>query len=296
MDVQDCDLSGFILRGSCLFKQLERIMFMNRLCCRSICFAPLVVAFALVTCTASNSFAGLDWDIARDFSTTLPNPSGAWTYGVYLEDSFNSGYGPWYAWESYQNWAGLPNLAKWGNPGDDLGAGAIFYNPGTEDHINGAQWLKPGEVACFPAAAGGGYAPVIRWTAPADMTVSIEALFTGHDEVSADVHVLLNGDMFDGAPPTFTGTHLFDGIVEGNYGYAAVGIPQTGTSPSQAYIGTISVLAGDKIDFVVGYGPNLWYGGDLTGVSAKITEVPEPGTLVALATGLLCFIGWRRRK
>jgi hypothetical protein len=278
-----------------MFKQLERTIFMKRLCSRSKFIAPLIAAFALMACTASMSFADVDWDVAGDFSSTA-NPNGAWTYGVYLEDAFNESIGPWYAWVSYQNWAGLPNLAKWGNPGEDLTAGAVFYNPGSGDHIGGTQWLRPGEVALFPAALGGGYAPVVRWTAPADMTVSIDALFTGHDEATSDVHVLLNGDMFDGAPPTFTGTHLFDGVVDGNYGYEAASIPQTGTSPSQAYTGTISVVAGDTIDFVVGYGPNLFYGGDMTGVSAKITQVPEPGTFAALATGLLGLLVWRRRK
>jgi hypothetical protein len=255
-----------------------------------ILFSSMLLASAVSF--AAPAHAGV-WNIADDFSTTT-NPNEAWSYGVYLADGHGT---PFYNWEYFQSWAGMPNLAKWGNPGDDLNAGAIFYNPDTTDLVSGTQWLRPGEVALFPANLGWGYTPVIRWTATEAMTISIDAAFRGHDETTSDVHILLNGDMIDGLEwdsPTFTGTHLMDGVIEGNYGCVDLGIPQTGSSPEQTYTGVITVAAGDTIDFVAGYGPNHFYGGDMTGVSATITTVPEPGALVILVLGALGMTCWKK--
>jgi hypothetical protein len=266
--------------------------FMKQSAIKPLRLAAFAAAFVLAACAAPVAFADLDWDLGRDYSTTA-NPNGDWTYGVYLDDSYSF---PFYAWVSHQSWQGTANFQYWGNPGDDLGAGAIFDNPTETLFASGDHWMRPGDVALYPAGIGDAYAPAIRWTASADMTVSIDALFTGHANATTDVHILLNGDMLNGAPPAFTGTHLFDGIIDGNYGCPEAGIPQTGASPSQAYAGTIDVHAGDTIDFVVGYGSDLWYASDMTGVSAKITQVPEPGALIVLATGLLGLLVWRKRK
>jgi len=243
----------------------------------------LLMAFATCACAA-------DWDLARDFSTTTI-PNGAWTDGVYLDDGF--GY-PWYTWEYFQSWEGLTNLAQWGNPASDLGAGAIFYNPSSEDFIVGSQWLQPGGVALFPAFINGAYAPVIRWTAPYDMQVSVDALFTGNQEVTVDVHILLNGDMSNG--PVYTGTHLLDANLDGNYGYKD--IASNGTVNCAAYNGVISMAAGEYIDFVAGFGANQNIANDLTGINVTISEVPEPGSLLALGSGLLGLVGMvtRRRR
>jgi hypothetical protein len=121
-----------------------------------------------------------------------------------------------------------------------------------------------------PAAFGDSYAPFIRWTAPADMTVIVDALFYGCEETTTDVHILLNGTMNNG--PVYIGTSLLDGIIDGNYGYAPLGIPATGTSNSVAYNDIITVAAGDKIDFVVGYGLNGSFARDLTGLDVTITR------------------------
>jgi hypothetical protein len=55
--------------------------------------------------------------------------------------------------------------------------------------------------------------------------------------------------------------------------------------------------AGEYIDFWSSYGSNLSYApDDQVGLEACITEIPEPGTLVVLATGMVCLLFLRKPK
>lgn len=88
----------------------------------------------------------------------------------------------------------------------------------------------------------------VRWKAPAGGTYLVEASFTGIDfgGGTTDVHVLHNG------------ISLFDGLVNG-YGSTA-SLPVT----------PVTVLAGDTLDFAVGFGSNGNYYFDNTGLTATI--------------------------
>jgi hypothetical protein len=131
------------------------------------------------------------------------------------------------------------------------------------------------------------------------MTVKVDALFTGQDTTnSANVHVLLNGDGNNGR--VFTGTHLYDGTLDGNIGNAALGIAQSGTAPSLSYSSgenDILVHAGDHIDFTIDSGSAGW-NKDMTGLAVTITQTPEPATMAMLVSGLVGLLAyaWRKRK
>jgi hypothetical protein len=262
------------------------------------------MALAWAACAASMSRADLmTWNVETDFSPTT-NPNGAWSYGVYLSDSYEPAYPPYITWPAPMlEHPSIPNWWYYGNPGPDLGAGAVvanitqnyaYYEP---CHL----WMAPGDVGFFAPNYGWAYAPVIRWTASREMTVSIDALFYGQsDTVSSDVHIVKNGDIHDGPAwdhPIVLGTELLSGEIDGNLGCPALGVLPTGTNQSLAYSGTVSMLAGEYIDFWSDYGSNFFYApDDQVGIEACIREIPEPGALAVLATGLICMLFLRKRK
>lgn len=259
----------------------------------------LILVLAAVSSTASAMVAN-DWVLDRDFSNTA-NPTGQWTYGVYLDDSFSEvDYpGGFYTWPAYADWTTDGTIGYYGNPGQDLGAGCVFYTNSDTAFAFGTQWWAPRKVMLHPGAVGYAYAPVIRWTAPSDMVVSVDALFYGcEDGTTTDVHVLLNGTMYNGSEatgwiPTYTNS-LMDGIIEGNYGYAPLSIAPTGISNNVAYSDVLVLSAGDKLDFVASYGPDISLAADLTGLDVTITEIPEPATIGLLSMGALALL--RKRK
>ena len=107
------------------------------------------------------------------------------------------------------------------------------------------------------------------WTAPETNNYSLVSSFVGADEpfpTSTDVHVLLNS------------SSLFSEFVNG------FGAPST-----KSFSTIFSLNAGDNIDFVLGYGSNGTYSGDITGIEANITTGAVPfefsPTLGILAVG-----------
>lgn len=255
----------------------------------------LILVLAAISSMASAMVAN-DWVLDRDFSKTA-NPNGDWTYGVYLEDGHPAG--DFYTWPAYYDWTTDGTIGYYGNPGQDLGAGCVFYTNSDTAFAFGTQWWVPGKVMLHPGAVGYAYAPVIRWTAPSDMVVSVDALFYGcEDGTTTDVHVLLNGTMYNGTEatgwiPTYTNS-LMDGILDGNYGYAPLEIAPSGTSNNVSYNAVLSLQAGDMLDFVASYGPDISLAADLTGIDVTITLIPEPATMALLSMGGLALL--RKRK
>ncbi len=121
----------------------------------------------------------------------------------------------------------------------------VAINP-TKETIKalGITW-PPGHLAFHPGPKNEFSA--VRWTAPAAGNAQVEARFAGlAEKATTDVHVLHNGRA------------LFDAVLN---------LKQ---SPNEAaFSKALTVVAGDRIDFVVGPG-NAHYGGDTTGLCATV--------------------------
>ncbi|MBW3623260.1 MAG: Ig-like domain-containing protein [Armatimonadetes bacterium] len=192
------------------------------------------------------TFWSRQWDPAPEFSTAS-NPNGPWTYGQIAAAGA--------AFQPYTTGGKTAEgLDSWNSP--DLGgaSASVVYNA-TSQTIRcncGTATYQPGDLVLHPGNTGA--SSVVRWTAPAAGTFDLDALFTGYDHGSApttDVHVLHNG------------TSIYDGNV---FGYLhTVGITRK----------TVTVQAGDTLDFVVGWGSNGNYNYDSTRL--QVSLMPSVG-------------------
>jgi hypothetical protein len=180
------------------------------------------------------------YDAATDFSP-IHNPNGAWSYGwsSTLGSTFNIDqvprhYGGLDDWES-----ALPLRGNVIHNGTDM---PQYITERTAVY-------QPGQLGQHPGIDG--EYSLIRWTAPANGSISIASTFSGTDFVgptTTDVHVLRNG------------ISLFDGIVNGY-----------GPTSSRSFTGNLTITTGDTIDFAVGDGPDGNYYYDNTGIAATIS-------------------------
>jgi hypothetical protein len=107
-----------------------------------------------------------------------------------------------------------------------------------------------GEVSLHPGGAG--EFSILRFLAPSAGTYQLTVSFRGidHQGATSDVHVLANN------------TSLFSAQLTGFH------------SPA-SFSTTLTLAQNDTIDFAVGYGSNVNYFQDSTGISAVMTIVPE---------------------
>ena len=201
--------------------------------------------------------------VAGDFSATS-NPNGQWQYGY--ETSLGTGFTllgfSMTIGSDFERWQRSPSSA---DPG-------VFYNAGAAPLAIYDFVLQPHAAAFHPGPLG--EFSVVRWTAPEDADYVLASSFEGLGLSSTtDVHVLVDG--------TETFSHFL-----------------SGRGSAAQYSTTLTLRAGDTVDFALGWGANRNYGADTTGISATINplSVPEPATggllLAALAGATL---GTRRR-
>lgn len=187
-------------------------------------------AFAFSLPAAAQSF-----DASTDFSTTA-NPSNGWSYGW-----SPSLLQPFQLASVAGNLCGT--AARGWSPGNYLG---VYKNTAAQSSTCQTAAYARETVILHPGSSGQ-YAK-LRWTSPGTGFCTISVAFTGADvsfPTSSDVAVLYNG--------TAIASAAVDSYAEGF-----------------VFATTINVLAGETIDFAVGYGSNQTFNGDSTAVDASI--------------------------
>ena len=230
--------------------------------------AAAVVVFSCLAAD-NTAHAVAVYSAAGDFSATN-NPNGVWSYGWSTTTGSAFNLDAVKATVSALNvWEGIPASDSFGNPS------ITFNSTSNPISISGTIWT-PSRLAFHPGSTGQN--AIVRWTAPTAGLFAIDAVFQGRSQAAGattDVHVLHDS------------ASLFNGAVLG-FG--------SGSGPS--FQGTVVVLAGDTIDFTVGFGGNGTYLFDTTQLDATISAVPEPAKLTILASGAVALLlnVWIRRK
>ncbi|MEI6783313.1 MAG: Calx-beta domain-containing protein, partial [Verrucomicrobiota bacterium] len=191
-------------------------------------------------------------DAGKDFSTNQ-NPNGAWSYGWWnVSDRLFKLYtrvGRLSAPSSPRIWAwDVPYSEPYGGP---IFALAACWNPTDQPENILTMSLPPLGIQLHPGP-GNEYS-VIRWTAPASGLANITAAFEGMNPngTTTDAHVWHNGNA------------LYNASVNG-----------FGVGSRVAFQGTETVVAGDILDFGVGYGNGSFYC-DSTLLEAAVTLSPS---------------------
>ena len=227
----------------------------------TLCHTRSVAAAAMALSLAVTHAAS--FDPAANFSLA-GNPNGPWSYGysqvlggpMILHATSGSFDGLEY-WDTDIS-IGLPWVAR------NVSAFPVNWA--------GTTTMAPGALSLHPGPSG--QVALLRFTVPSTGQYAINGAFFGQDYVgptTTDVHLLLNG------------SSIFDGVVA-----------DFGTSHS--FNITMALAGGSHLDFAVGFGSNQNYLYDSTGLTATITQVPEPTifALAGVAAGLLCLS--RRRN
>ena len=191
-----------------------------------------------------------------DFSPVLnPPPGSPWTYGY----TWSVG-GDFDVYRSLTHDIDRPQSVVWTRPEN-------FLTPNVNKNISGQDLINVDGCILHPATTYLNLHPgqnneysVVRFTVPSDGIYLIDSAFKSlrfcSQATTTDAHVLYNSS------PIFN-TMINEYMSAGEHPFST----------------TMTLQAGDTIDFVVGVGSNGNYGADSTGLRATITQVtPDTGT------------------
>jgi hypothetical protein len=195
---------------------------------------------------------GQTYDASANYSASL-NPNGVWTYGY--ETAAGTALIP-YVHEG-NNINGNVNIDDWyGDLSPSFGDPVLAHNNSSATQYESTLALPPGVVLLHPGPQG--QPSVLRWTAPLAGTVSLSGMFEGLDThgTTSDITIVHNSNL---SSPVLADTQV------------------TGFMESSSFASTVTVAAGDTIDFLVSYGSNNDYNYDSTGLAASISYTTGTG-------------------
>ena len=209
-----------------------------------------VFAVWLTVAAAPRSFAQI-WEAAADYSS-VANPNGAWSYGWTPLAG-----GPLTLFTNYGPFCG--GVSGWRLTGPGVfNLPLVGKNHAASTLCCTTVRMPPGRIIMHPGFSG--QKAILRWTAPASGSYYVSAAVGGLDfsfPTNSDFALRLNGvDLL--ATPVST----FDGPSD----------CATATSyvTPHVYAALLTLVAGDVVDAVVGYGTNLAFNGDSTLVDLSI--------------------------
>ena len=194
-----------------------------------------------------------------DFFADTNTPSQLWQYGYTATDG--TGF------TNFEGNGSNTSITVWNKPGNDMGL--LFNRTRQVYHYNIGTYQPTDELAMFPNPDG--RKCVVRWKAPSAGTYQVSGLFQGIESAggstTSDATILKNGDAFNpllfstGVPTPNPIPPMQNPAVNFINGYGV----------QAPFSFSITVAAGDTLDFRVGWGSNYNYSYDGTGFKATIT-------------------------
>jgi hypothetical protein len=183
-----------------------------------------------------------DYDAVRDFSITS-NPNGAWTYG------WQSSLGAPLNLYTVTDSTTFTGLSAWLETGMTMYAPPFVGHNDTDTTVCFRSFcVPPGYLHLHPGENN--ELSVVRWTAPTSGTFFLQGAVRGLDAItSTNFLAILNSER-----------HLFAATV-------------SNSNPPVFFHRTLTVSAGDTIDFLVNFGQNGSYFNDSTGIQFKLTQM-----------------------